>query len=176
MIDRSKLIVNIKTFTELSQILPNPEWRLISLTDSYLYNFNIPGTFQANKESFNLNWSVGKFSMTLKRSQAFYVNLFIWPMVFILFIAMSVFILPPSCVERVTLGVLLLLSLVVLTLMLESYTPKNSANVSVIGRLIGFCMFMVTCATISSTLIISVDRDSFVYRKVPQWLKNVTRV
>ena len=47
-----------------------------------------------------MNWSVSKFSLALKRSSTFYVNLFVWPIVFILFVTMSVFILPPSCVER----------------------------------------------------------------------------
>ncbi len=173
MIDKSKIKLNVRTFIELSRILPNPEWIFLSLSDPTTYLFNVPGTIQANKEAFNMDWNVAKFSLNIKRVSTFYVNLFVWPLVFIMFIAMSLFILPPSCVERASLGALLILSVVVLSLMLESYMPKSSASVSIIGKLIGFCMFMVTLATVASTLIISVDRDNFVYRHVPEWLKNV---
>lgn len=170
MMDKSKIGVRVKTSIELSQILPNPEWSVTKLSEANDYNLNMPGDV-----SF-IDWSVSRFTLTLKRAHSFYVNLFIWPIIFILFITTSVFILPPSCVERITLGVLLLMSLVVLSLMLESYTPKTSANVSIIGKLLGFAMFMVTSATVASTLIISVDRDSFVYRSVPEWLKSVILV
>lgn len=175
MIDKTKISVNVKTFVEMSRILPNPEWKFLSFSDPTTYAFNVPGTSQAFKDSFNINWSVSKFSLSLKRSSSFYVNLFVWPLVFILFIGMSVFILPPSCVERASLGVLLLLSVVILSLMLESYTPKSAASVSIIGKLIGFCLFMITSATVASTLIISVDRDNFVYRNIPSWLRNVSQ-
>ena len=175
MIDKTKISVNVKTFVEMSRILPNPEWKFLSFSDPTTYAFNVPGTSQAFKDSFNINWSVSKFSLSLKRSSSFSVNLFVWPLVFILFIGMSVFILPPSCVERASLGVLLLLSVVILSLMLESYTPKSAASVSIIGKLIGFCLFMITSATVASTLIISVDRDNFVYRNIPSWLRNVSQ-
>ena len=60
-----------------------------------------------------------------------------------------------------------------MSLMLDSYTPKNSINLSVIDNLIGFSMFMVTWSTFISTLILGLDKDSFTYRQVPVWLKNV---
>lgn len=104
---------------------------------------------------------------------SFYVNLFIWPCVFILFIAMSMFILPPTCVERVTMGVLLLLTIVIMSLMLDSYTPKATTSISVIGRLIGFTMFMIAFATITSSLVVILDRDRFIYVPIPMWIKDV---
>lgn len=71
------------------------------------------------------------------------------------------------------MGVLLLLTLVIMSLMLDSYTPKNSINLSIIDNLIAFAMFMVTWSTFTSTLILGLDKDSFTYRQVPVWLKNV---
>jgi len=139
MVDRSKVSVSVRTYVEMTRILPNPEWKFLSFSDPTTYVFNVPGTNQAYKDSFNMNWSVSKFSLALKRSSTFYVNLFVWPIVFILFVTMS----------------------------------ETTANVSIIGKLIGFCMFMVTSATVASTLIISVDRDNFVYRTIPSWLRNV---
>ena len=172
MFDSSKVSVTVNTFADNAKIYPNPEWVFTKFTESSEVHFNIPGE-KSLGETFELNWSVSKFSLTIKRSSTFYVNLFIWPLVLILFIAMSIFILPPTCVERASMGVLLLLSLVIMSLMLESYTPKSSSSVSVIGKLIGFSMFMVTWSTVISTLIISIDKDNFVFRNIPPWLKNV---
>jgi len=110
----------------------------------------------------------------MKRISTFYVNLFIWPLIFILFITTTVFILPPTCVERTTMGALLLLSVVILSLMLESYLPNSSANSSVIAKLVGFTMFMVTWSTCVSTFIIAlVNMDSFAHRNIPNWIKDV---
>lgn len=115
------------------------------------------------------------FMMTsdIKRTSSFYVNLFVWPCVFILLITMSMFILPPTCVERITMGVLLLLTMVIMSLMLDSYTPKSSSSVSVIGRLIGFTMFMIAWSTLASSLVVILDRDRFTYVAIPMWIKTV---
>lgn len=113
------------------------------------------------------------YYQVMKRSSTFYVNLFIWPCIFILIITMSMFILPPNCVERVTMGVLLLLTMVIMSLMLDSYTPKNSTRVSIIGRLIGFTMFMISWSTIASSIVIILDRDRFTYAAIPMWIKTV---
>jgi nicotinic acetylcholine receptor, invertebrate len=112
-------------------------------------------------------------SISMKRSSKFYVNLFIWPQIFILIIATSVFILPPNCVERTTMGVLLLLSLIIMTLMLESYLPKNSGSISTIGKLIAFSIFMVTWSTVLSTLIIAINCESFVTRSISPFIRKV---
>ncbi len=105
----------------------------------------------------------------------FYVNLFVWPLIFILLLATSIFILPPSCVERVTVGSLLILILVIMSLMLDSYTPKSSSRNSVAGKLIGFAMFMVTWSTVISTCIVSIGKDMFTVKVIPVWLKNVQK-
>lgn len=110
----------------------------------------------------------------IKRHSSFYVNLFIWPLIFILFTTMSVFILPPDCIERVTMGILLLLTLVIMSLMLDSYTPKMSTNMSTISRLIGFTMFMVSWSIMASCVVIVMNRDRFIYVPIPMWIKNVT--
>ncbi len=86
---------------------------------------------------------------------------------------MTIFILPPTCVERASMGVLLLLSIVLISLMLESYTPKNSTNVSVIGKLVGFTMFMITWSTVLSTFTIGIDRDNFTNKTLPTWVKTL---
>jgi nicotinic acetylcholine receptor len=109
----------------------------------------------------------------MKRNSAFYVNLFVWPVVFILFIGMALFILPPNCVERVTMGVLLILTLVIMSLMLDAYTPKSSSKISIIGKLIAYAMFMITWSTCLSTVILSLCKDSFVVNPIPVSLKNV---
>jgi hypothetical protein len=86
---------------------------------------------------------------------------------------MTIFILPPTCVERASMGVLLILSIVLISLMLESYTPKNSTNISVIGKLVGFTMFMITWSTVISTSIIGIDRENFTNKTLPTWLKTL---
>lgn len=86
------------------------------------------------------------------------------------------FVLPPTCVERVTMGVLLLLTVVIMSLMLDSYTPKSSASMSVIGRLIGFTMFMIAFATIASSVVVILDRERFIYVAIPMWIKDVNKL
>lgn len=155
------------------RMLENPEWKEASVSQGARHSFLMPGTTHHINEAFSYDWSVASFNISVKRSSAFYVNLFIWPLVFVLVLGVGVFILPACCVERVSMGVLLLLSLVILSLMLENITPK-SANPSVIARLISFDMFMLTLATVISTLIISIHKDnSLILTKIPQWLKNI---
>ena len=167
-----KVLVSIQTAEDLSGVVANPEWQVLSISEGRPEPFNIPGN-HVSEQSFNLNWNVARFTLQLKRASSFYTNLFVWPLVLVLFIAMGIFILPPSCVERVSLGVLLMLSLVIISLMLESYTPK-AAGMSVIGHLIGFNMFMVSWATVIATLIISIDKENFLMvKKIPPTLKNV---
>jgi len=132
MTDKSKIHLNITTFIEPRKMFPNLEWKYLN--------------FEATEEPIRFSdlseWDTVKFLMRVERNSSFYVNLFIWPLVFFLFLTTCLFILPPSCVERISLGVLLLLSLVVMLLMLESYTPKNSfAGISTVGNLMIYVYF-----------------------------------
>lgn len=168
-----KVSVQVEAFVERSQMVPNAEWKFLSMTPGETHSFLIPGTNHEQQKAFSYDWHVAKFRIHMKRNSKFYVNLFIWPLVFILFLGSSVFILPPSCVERISTGVFLLLALVIMSLMMDSFTPK-SANLSVIGGLIEFNMFMITWAILVSTLIISIDKENFLMvKKIPQWLKNL---
>ncbi len=168
--------VNVKLMSfkaPVSKFLPNPEWSLLSITDGEEHEFLIPGTTNTKNEAFSYNWSASRFTIQIGRDSSFYKNLFVWPLVFVLAIATGIFILPPSCVERVSMGVLLLLTLVISSLMLESFTPK-SAEPSVISNLIAFDMFMVTWSIVISTLIISIDKENFLMvKKIPQWARDV---
>ena len=134
-------------------------------------DFFIPGIDETNQD-----WRMSKFTIEIKRSSKFYTHLFVYPILFILFIAMSLFILPAACTERVTMGVLLILSLVIISLMLDTFTPTGSTTISIIGRLIGFTMFMVTWSTVASTLIIGVEKDYFIYKNIPTWLEKVEQL
>lgn len=172
MTDKSK--VNVSLVVTDTRIQPNPEWKYVSMSIDPSWSLTVPGTDDMNK-LFNTDWSVTKFTVTMKRSSKFYVNLFIWPLVFILILATSIFILPPNCVERVTMGTLLILSLIIIMLMLDNYTPKSSTRSSVASRLLGFSIFMVTWATVVSTLIVGIDKDMFSVKRIPLWLKNVIK-
>jgi hypothetical protein len=124
MTDVSKVKLTIGSTSNSARLFPNPEWRLV----------NSDTTEELSTYSNTAKWSSVKFTIEIKRDSAFFVNMFIWPLVFILFVIMSIFILPPVCVERVVMGVMIILSLNVMLLMLDSYTPKNSFNSwSVIG-------------------------------------------
>lgn len=175
--DHTKVKLNINSLSSGS-LAPNQEWKLLEFSETEHWSFTTPGIsyIKDGKEQFGNNWSIKRLLLRIKRSPSFYVNLFIWPLLFVLTIASGLFILPPSCVERASMGVLLILSLVVMTLMLETYTPKTSMGSSVIGRLLGFSMFMITWSTVFSTLIISIDKDSFVHRNIPVWLKGVSNL
>lgn len=128
--------VRVKTSSNLNNFRSNSEWKFLSISDGERHSFAIPGTTHAAKEAFYYDWYISEFTVHIKRISSFYVNLFIWPLVFMLFVGLVIFILPPSCVERVSMGALLLLSLVVLSLILESFTPKSPSS-SVVGNLIG---------------------------------------
>ena len=123
--DKSKISLNISAIIDPTKIFPNVEWKYLNFETS-----EVPLKFSDLQE-----WDTVKFLMRVKRDSTFYVNLFVWPLIFILFLTTCLFVLPPTCVERITLGVLLLLSLVVMLLMLESYTPRNSySGISIIGK------------------------------------------
>ncbi len=118
MTDISKVKLKIKSNFNSARLFPNPEWKLISSdTSEELFTYSNTTT-----------WSSVKFTIEIKRNSLFYVNMFVWPLVFILFVIMCIFVLPPICVERVVMGVMIILSLIIMLLCLESYTPKNSFN------------------------------------------------
>ncbi|CAF0740801.1 unnamed protein product [Brachionus calyciflorus] len=172
VVEKSKVRIYLTTTVNESRLGKNSEWSFVKLRDRHEFELSVPGTM--NKQDwFSSDWSVSMFTLTIKRSAKFYENLFIWPLMFILIIQSCVFILPPTCIERASMGVLLLLTLVIMSLMLDSYTPKNSVSLSVIDNLIGFSMFMVTWSTFVSTLIIGLDKDTFTYRPIPTRLKNI---
>ena len=198
MVDKNRLNIILNVTYEGTKTDSNLEWVFLSVKENPLKTLIIPGS-NDKSDLFYSDWSVSRFTLSnlvfflfkkickyiikslyfflskaFKRTSTFYVHLFVYPLIFILFITMSLFILPPSCIERATLGVLLLLSLVIISLMLDSYTPKNSSTISIIGKLIGFTMFMITWSTVISTLIIGIHKDFFIYRTVPIWLKNVS--
>lgn len=170
--------VNVKLHSfqaPINKFHTNPEWKLLSISDGTVHTFLIPGTTHAKNEAFSYDWSASKFIIQISRDSTFYTNLFIWPMVFVLVIATGIFLLPPSCAERISLGALLLLTLVISSLMLESFTPK-SPEPSVINNLIAFDMFMITWSTVLSTLIVSIDKENFLMvKKIPQWAKDVKK-
>lgn len=169
MLDKVTVVLRAYCHEQLS----NPEWLLSSVSAGSTHPFLIPGTIHHSQEAFTYDWSVASFNVVIRRASPFYVHLFIWPLVLLLILGGSVFILPPSCVERVSVGVLLLLALTVLSLTLETFSPR-AANPSIIAKLVSFDMFMLTLATVLSTLIVSVDKENFLMvRKVPQWTKNV---
>lgn len=170
-----KVNVRLHSFqAPINKFHTNQEWKLLSISDGTVHTFLIPGTTHAKSEAFSYDWSASKFIIQISRDSNFYTNLFIWPMIFVLAIATGIFLLPPSCVERISLGALLLLTLVISSLMLESFTPK-SPEPSVISNLIAFDMFMITWSTVLSTLIVSIDKENFLMvKKIPQWAKDVT--
>jgi len=169
LIEKDK--INIKLDATHESLSYNSEWKFMSLKQTPSFYFDIPGIATEIEQE----WRVARFTIEIKRSSSFYSHLFINPLLFILLIAMSVFILPPSCMERATMGVLLLLSLVIISLILDMYTPTGSLSISIIGKLIGFTMFMITWSTVVSTLIISIEKDYFVFKTIPTWVEKVKK-
>ena len=112
MMDKSKVSVTIKTYVDEANLTPNPGWQFVSMSEATSLFFNIPGSDVVVQNTFSMNWAASKFSLVIKRSSAFYVNLFVWPLLFLLLVGTCVFILPPTCVERASMGVLLLITLV----------------------------------------------------------------
>lgn len=166
-INESKLKLKLNAYVNEKKLFTNPEWKYVS------YEVGAEELDMSPLTDVNLGWSSVLFTIKVKRESAFFVNLFIWPLIFILFLITCIFILPPSCVERVTLGTLLLLSLIMMLLMLDLYTPKNSVSGwPVVGKLIMLNMFMATISTLVSSLIIGMSRDAFMVKKVPPMAKN----
>ena len=74
MTDKSKIHLNITTFIEPRKMFPNLEWKYLN--------------FEATEEPIRFSdlseWDTVKFLMRVERNSSFYVNLFIWPLVFFL--------------------------------------------------------------------------------------------
>mgnify|MGYP001810855700 CR=1 FL=1 len=170
--DKSKVKLDASSFVNLNRLDQNQEWNFIIFKTIDDFYFSTPGIDNSKEKNGN-NWSIAKFQLGMKRNYKFYLNLFIWPIIFILFVGSGLFVLPPSCIERVTMGALLMLSLVIMFMMLESYTPRSSSNInSVLTQLIVFSLFMISLSTFASTTIMSIDKNAIVYRAVPMWLKD----
>ena len=107
--DETKVKLKLNTIVEQKKLFKNPEWKYLShSSEDEFVDFPVTDTIPT------LNWSAVSFSITIKRDPSFYINLFIWPSLLILMITASIFILPPNCIERITMGVLILLQNILL--------------------------------------------------------------
>ena len=119
--NRRKMIIFKELFSldkSLSLFSANSEWMLVE-TQQIIHTL--------------FHRSVYTYTMTFRRNSKFYLLNFIMPLCYFSLISVMIYMLPPNNIQRLNIGVTILLSYTVFMLLLESLLPK-SINVPDISK------------------------------------------
>lgn len=98
-------------------------------------------------------WSRSTFTLHLRRKYLNYVIHLLVPYCLFCVIAVFVFVLPPSRVERLNLEMTILLTLSVYQMMIQNHLPKKSGAVPIIGIYFVF-VFVMCFSSLAMTVFI----------------------
>ncbi|XP_050522322.1 neuronal acetylcholine receptor subunit alpha-7-like isoform X2 [Daktulosphaira vitifoliae] len=116
------------------------------------------------------------FSILIRRRTLYYFFNLIVPCVLIASMAVLGFTLPPDCGEKLSLGVTILLSLSVFSLMIADALPQTSEAIPLLGTYFNCIMFMVASSVVSTIMILNYHHRNADTHVMSKWVKLVLLV
>ncbi|XP_039276495.1 neuronal acetylcholine receptor subunit alpha-7 isoform X12 [Nilaparvata lugens] len=113
------------------------------------------------------------FQILIRRRTLFYMVNLIVPCVMISSMTLLGFTLPFECGEKLTLGVTILLSLSVFSLMIADALPQTSEAIPLLGTYFNCIMFMVASSVVSTILILNYHHRNADTHEMSPWIKSV---
>ncbi|XP_059487021.1 neuronal acetylcholine receptor subunit alpha-7 isoform X6 [Neocloeon triangulifer] len=158
------LVLKSEDGGDLSDFITNGEWHLIAM----------PGkkntiVYQCCPEPYvDIT-----FTIQIRRRTLYYFFNLIVPCVLISSMALLGFTLPPESGEKLTLGVTILLSLTVFSLLVAELLPQTSDAVPLIGTYFNCIMFMVASSVVLTVVVLNYHHRTADIHEMPQWVKTV---
>ncbi|XP_046403893.1 neuronal acetylcholine receptor subunit alpha-7 isoform X4 [Ischnura elegans] len=158
------LVLNSEEGGDLSDFITNGEWHLLGM----------PGkkntiTYQCCPEPY----VDVTFTIQIRRRTLYYFFNLIVPCVLISSMALLGFTLPPDSGEKLTLGVTILLSLTVFSLLVADVLPQTSDAVPLIGTYFNCIMFMVASSVVLTVVVLNYHHRTADIHEMPHWIKCV---
>ncbi|XP_077993949.1 acetylcholine receptor subunit alpha-like [Glandiceps talaboti] len=113
------------------------------------------------------------YTLVLKRRPLYYITNIIIPCVFMSFITLSVFYLPPDSGEKITLSISILLALSVLHLLVADIMPPTSETTPLISKYLLFCMSIVMSSIIITIIVLNVHHRTPSMHRMPGWVRKL---
>ncbi|XP_065565150.1 neuronal acetylcholine receptor subunit alpha-7-like isoform X4 [Artemia franciscana] len=113
------------------------------------------------------------FTIIIRRRTLYYFFNLIVPCVLIASMAVLGFTLPPDSGEKLSLGVTILLSLTVFSLMLCEVLPEISDAIPLLGTYFNCIMFMVASSVVSTVIILNYHHRCADTHEMTPWLRSV---
>ncbi|XP_025424399.1 neuronal acetylcholine receptor subunit alpha-7-like isoform X1 [Sipha flava] len=111
------------------------------------------------------------FTVFIRRRTVYYIINLILPSVTLAAMAMLGFMLPSDCGEKMTLGVTILLSLSVFSLMIADALPQTSEAIPLLGTYFNCIMFMVASSVVSTIMILNYHHRNADTHVMSKWVK-----
>lgn len=144
---------------DVSTFLNNNEWRLISMKSEKIVHYYNCCAYSFSEVSFNL---------TIQREPKFYIITIIFPSTLVTTLTFIGFFLPPSCSEKISLQITVLLSNSVFLLLMQDQLPSSSDTFPVIAYFFTSQMLLVCLACIMAGIVLFVYYTRQSGREVPQ--------
>ncbi|XP_065337698.1 neuronal acetylcholine receptor subunit alpha-7 isoform X3 [Cloeon dipterum] len=158
------LVLKSETGGDLSDFITNGEWHLIGM----------PGKKNTIVYACCPEPYVDiTFTIQIRRRTLYYFFNLIVPCVLISSMALLGFTLPPESGEKLTLGVTILLSLTVFSLLVAELLPQTSDAVPLIGTYFNCIMFMVASSVVLTVVVLNYHHRTADIHEMPQWVKTV---
>ncbi|XP_062599058.1 neuronal acetylcholine receptor subunit alpha-10-like [Saccostrea cucullata] len=149
---------------DTSAFLNHNEWRLISMESNRLVSYYNCCAYPYSKVSFQL---------VIKREPKFYIITIIFPCILVTSLAFIGFCLPPSCSEKISLQITVLLSITVFLLLIQDKLPSSSDTFPVIAYFFTASMILVCVACIMAGLVLFTYYKRLSGKAVPKILRKI---
>ncbi|KAL3883545.1 hypothetical protein ACJMK2_029828 [Sinanodonta woodiana] len=110
-------------------------------------------------------------TLVLKRNPTYYRHMFLLPAVLLALIVPFQFVLPPNSKERLTLGALLLVGILLLIVMLQDFLPEAHPNLPALALYYCLSMLWISLSIISTIWVINVHERGPRRKKVPEIIR-----
>ncbi|XP_031564356.1 neuronal acetylcholine receptor subunit alpha-7-like isoform X2 [Actinia tenebrosa] len=161
--DGSQLALRMESPTaDLSSYLPSAEWELIE----------IPGEFHSVVYACCANpYHDIEYMVKIRRRSLFYAIYLIIPCAMISMLTLLMFLLPPECNERMTVGMAILVGLSFFFLLVAENMPATAEGVPLIGIYYTVTLIEISVAFFMTCVVLRFHHYNPVHGEVPKWMK-----
>ncbi|KAJ1175405.1 hypothetical protein NDU88_000693 [Pleurodeles waltl] len=159
-------IMLVRTAEEVQNVsglfMDTGEWELLSVIPKN-------STFEENNDTF----AEMKFFIIIKRRPLFYVVNLLLPSMFLMFMDIMGFYLPPDSGERVSFKITLLLGYSVFLIIVSDTLPVTANGTPLIGVYFAVCMALLVLSLTETILIVRLVHKQDLQPPVPDWVKHL---
>ncbi|XP_015777551.1 PREDICTED: neuronal acetylcholine receptor subunit alpha-7-like, partial [Acropora digitifera] len=151
-----------KPSADLHEYSPSVEWELIG----------VPGEFHSVKYACcDQPFDDVTYNVQIKRRPLYYTMYLIIPCAMISILTLLVFLLPPDCNERMTVGMAILVTLSFFFIMVAENMPATSEAVPLVGMYYTVTMIEVSSAFFMTCWVLRFHHMNPTEGEVPKWVK-----